>query len=125
MRTFLIILLILSSFIVFAFIGAGSHGNISMKNKETAKLVFSGILFLLTAVFNGISLKAGFSKTIKFITLSLNLVCAIVLLIFFIGMFNPSLKNEIDLIAFTIIIGLEIILISKTLMTDFKKLYKS
>ena len=109
----------------FAIIGAGSHGNITMENKETANLVYSGILFFLTAIFNGIYLKSKFSKVIGIITLTLNLVCGIILLIFFFGMFNPSLRKEIDLIVMTIIIGIEILLIFKLMLSDLKELNKN
>ena len=125
MRTILIILLIITSFMTFAIIGAGSHGNITMENKETANLVYSGILFFLTAIFNGVYLKTKFSKVIGIITLPMNLVCAIILLIFFFGMFNPSLRKEIDLIVMTIIIGIEILLIFKLMLSDLKELNKN
>ena len=106
-------------------IGASSHGNISMENKETANLVYSGILFLLASIFNGISLKSKFSKIMGIITLTLNLVCGIILLIFFFGMFNPSLKNDISLMLLTFLLGIEITLIIKTIITDFNKLNKN
>ena len=72
MRRILSILLILTSFMTFVMIGVGSHGNITIENKETANLVYSGILFFLTAIFNVIILKSKFSKAVKIITLILN-----------------------------------------------------
>lgn len=44
--------LLIVTFFGFILIGAGSHGNISMENTETAFIFYSAIAFLLTVVIN-------------------------------------------------------------------------
>lgn len=124
-RPILIVLLITSAFFGLILIGAGSHGNISMKNKETAVIVYGAISFMMSALINGISMRKNYSVIIGFMSLTLNLVSCLILMYYLIYSINFNIDGGHFPILGLIIIGIEILMSGIIIKTDLKQLYKN
>jgi len=123
-RPTLIILLIISAFFLFILLGAGSHGNISMKNKKTALIIYGGMAFIITAIINGISMREKYSTVMGISSLFLNLVSGIILTYYLIFSIKFNINGGHFPILFIIVIGIQILMIGKIIITDLKELKK-
>ena len=121
-RPTLIILLIITAFFGLVLLGAGSHGNISMKNKETATIIYGGIAFVLAAIINGISMRKKYSSTIGFMSFVLNLISGLILTYYLIFSIKFNIDGGHFPIFFLIITGIEILMSGKIIITDLKEL---
>ena len=105
-------------------LGAGSHG-ISMKNKETASIIYGGIAFVLTAIVNLISMREKYSVLIGFLSFALNLISGLILTYYLIFSIRFNIDGGHFPIFFLIIIGIEILMCGIIIRTDLKQLNKN
>lgn len=106
-------------------IGAGSHGNVSMKNKETAFIIYGGIVFLLSATVNLISMREKYSVVIGFMSFIFNLASGLILSYYLVSSINFNIKGGHFPILFLIVIGIEILMSRKIMITDIKEFNKN
>lgn len=124
-RPVLIILLIITALFSFVLLGAGSHGNISMKNKETALIIYGGLVFILTAIANLISMRKKYSIPMGFLSFTLNLISILILTYYLIFSIRFNINGGHFPIFFLLVIALEIIIGGKIIETDLKQLNKN
>lgn len=123
-RPTLIILLIITAFFGMVLLGAGSHG-ISMKNKETASIIYGGLGFILTAIVNLISMREKYSVLIGFLSFTLNLISGLILIYYLIFSIRFNMDGGHFPIFFLIVIGIEILMSGIIITTDLKQLNKN
>ena len=124
-RPILIVILIFIAFFGLLLVGAGSHGNISMKNKETALIIYGSISFIITAFINGISMRKKYSVIIGFMSLAFNLVSGLILSYYLIYSINFNIDGGHFPILDLILIGIVILMCGIIIINDLKQLSKS
>ncbi|MFD2564796.1 hypothetical protein [Aquimarina rubra] len=120
-RPILIILLIISSFVGLVLLGAGSHG-ISIKNKETALIIYGALVFILTAIINGISMREKYSKIIGILSFILNLISGLILTCYLFFSIQFNINGGHIPIFFIAVIGIEILMIGRIITMDLKEM---
>jgi len=103
-------------------VGAGSHGSISMNNKATALIIFAGIVFTLTAIIDGLSIRKTHSNNVGFMSLVLHVLSGIILVFYFIYEVKLNLEGGHFSLLFIAITGFEILLCGKIITADFTQL---
>jgi hypothetical protein len=124
-RPTFIILLILTAFFAIALLGAGSHGNISMKNKQTISIIYGGIAFVLSAIVNLISMQKKYSIFMGLMSFALNLISGLILTYYLVFLIQFNIDGGNFPIFLLIIIGLEILMSGIIIRTDLKQLNKN
>lgn len=79
MRIILAGFLLLICLIGIILIGAGSHGNITMENNQTAIVVYGSLILASTALVNFMSLGNGFIVLKTYFSLIFNFVASLIL----------------------------------------------
>ena len=105
-------------------LGAGSHG-ISMKNKETATIIYGGIAFILSVIVNLISMREKYFVFVGFMSLTLNLISSLILTYYLIFSIRFNIDGGHFPIFFLIVIGIEIVMCGIIIITDLKQLNKN
>ena len=92
MKSLLIVMFVFSAFIDLALLGAGSHGKLIIKDLESATTTLGPIIFLLSAISLGLSLKKSDSKTASNLSITLIFISVIFLIshLYFIFTFNSK-----------------------------------
>ena len=117
-------MLILTALFGMVLLGAGSH-RISMKNKQTALIIYCGIGFVLTAIVNLISMRKKYSFVIGFLSLSMNLISSLILTYYLIFSIGFNIDGGHFPIFFLILIGIEILMCGIIIKTDLQQLNKN
>ena len=123
-RPILILLLIITAFFGMVLLGAGSH-DISMKNKETASIIYGGLAFILTAIVNLISMREKYSVLIGFLSFTLNLISGLILVYYLIFSIQFNIDGGHFPVFFLIVIGIEILMSGIIIRSDLKQLNKN
>ena len=105
-------------------LGAGSH-EISMKNKETASIIYGGLAFILTAIVNLISMREKYSVLIGFLSFTLNLISGLILAYYLIFSIQFNINGGHFPVFFLIVIGIEILMSGIIIRSDLKQLNKN
>lgn len=119
----LIILLIITAFFAMALLVAGSH-SISMKNKETASIIYGSVVFVLSAFVNLISMRNKYVVIIGFMSFTLNLISGIILTYYLIFCIQFNIDGGHFPLFSLIVIGIEILMSGIIIGMDLKQLNK-
>ncbi|TDY14287.1 hypothetical protein A8975_0897 [Meridianimaribacter flavus] len=96
-----------------------------MKNKETALIIYGGLVFILTAIANLISMRKKYSIPMGFLSFTLNLISILILTYYLIFSIRFNINGGHFPIFFLLVIALEIIIGGKIIETDLKQLNKN
>ncbi len=104
---------------------AGSHGNISMKNKQTASMAYAGIIFSAALIINVISLIKKFSNVISLFSFGINLLSGIFLTKYLFYFISFNLSGGRFPISFIILIGVQILISGIIILSDINIITKA